>query len=418
MKNEIKSYNLLLKYIDPISKFPIIYQNTWTRLREDIDTNTLKRIFVDYFVEENIDFPLPDKGQVHCFNAFDYIEKVNFSKELDWNIQNWKVYEPVNNKYSFNDYPLFLMKFDAKHNFASDYFHRLNRFKYTTNSCKPAFEIWRNKKLLFSAIKYIFSDANLQNRTLNKRIFCDMMRRTANPPKMQSPMLSKLIYDMTQSRLILDLFPQWGDRLCGFYASEYGQQYYTFHEDKEFYEIYKKQCIYYENWLTGNDPKFYENDLFFEIKGKKYVRIYKYDVTKFDFDILNKNFDIMFTENLRLDYRDIYGYDKLMKNTVYDMIKKIKKYVLLVVYDAHNYDRYKASLDVGIKAEDDIIDYMKNNGYSFLGKAGQETNKLVSVARKFPETVGVSNVKFIRPISFFHKDKNYKICQNEAYKNF
>ena len=71
----------------------------------------------------------------------------------------------------------------------------------------------------------------------------------------QSVEYSKIIYDMFKSENILDFSMGWGDRLAGFYASEYGKHYVGLDPRGENHPIYKEQSEFYEKHLG-----FFEHD--------------------------------------------------------------------------------------------------------------------------------------------------------------
>jgi 16S rRNA G966 N2-methylase RsmD len=60
------------------------------------------------------------------------------------------------------------------------------------------------------------------------------------------PVVAKALYDMVQAKNVLDISAGWGDRLCGFMASEYGEHYVGIDPRKENHPIYEKQYEFYK----------------------------------------------------------------------------------------------------------------------------------------------------------------------------
>ena len=60
------------------------------------------------------------------------------------------------------------------------------------------------------------------------------------------PNVAKALYDFIKAKNVLDISAGWGDRLCGFFASEYGEHYVGIDPRKENHPIYEKQAEFYK----------------------------------------------------------------------------------------------------------------------------------------------------------------------------
>ena len=60
------------------------------------------------------------------------------------------------------------------------------------------------------------------------------------------PNVAKALYDFVKAKNVLDISAGWGDRLCGFFASEYGEHYVGIDPRKENHPIYEKQAEFYK----------------------------------------------------------------------------------------------------------------------------------------------------------------------------
>ena len=63
---------------------------------------------------------------------------------------------------------------------------------------------------------------------------------------------------MSNANKVLDTSCGWGDRLCGFYASN-AKEYIGCDPNPNTYERYKKQCIEYERLLGNIEASIEEN---------------------------------------------------------------------------------------------------------------------------------------------------------------
>ena len=84
---------------------------------------------------------------------------------------------------------------------------------------------------------------------------------------------AKNIYNTAKGDVIFDISCGWGDRLTGFYLSE-KSTYYGTDPNLNMFEIYKEMCHTYEKWLGCESILYKEGKDYFEIRGKKHVRIY------------------------------------------------------------------------------------------------------------------------------------------------
>lgn len=96
------------------------------------------------------------------------------------------------------------------------------------------------------------------------------------------PNVAKALYDMYKAENVLDFAAGWGDRLCGFYASEYGKHYVGVDPRKENHPIYKQQAEFYE-----------KNNGFFEVEKK--ATFVESPAEDFDYAGYDNYFDIAFT---------------------------------------------------------------------------------------------------------------------------
>ena len=115
---------------------------------------------------------------------------------------------------------------------------------------------------------------------------------------------AKNIYNTAKGDIIFDISCGWGDRLTGFYLSE-KETYYGTDPNLNMFEIYKKMCLTYEKWLGCENPKFVEGKNYFEIHGKKNVRIYSLPAEDVNYDEL-PDIDLTFSSPPYFN-KELYG---------------------------------------------------------------------------------------------------------------
>tara|TARA_Y100000031_G_C8202377_1_gene376845 strand:- start:761 stop:1498 length:738 start_codon:yes stop_codon:yes gene_type:complete len=191
------------------------------------------------------------------------------------------------------------------------------------------------------------------------------------------PNVAKIIYDMFESENILDFSAGWGDRLAGFYASEYGKHYVGLDPRKENHSLYEKQAKFYEKHLG-----------FFEHERKS--EFHCSPAEDFDFTQYDEHFDMVFTsppyfsvERYSYDdtqswvrYKDINDWNKdFLQTTLGNLWGSIRSGGYLLVNISDVYTNSKWSTERGwLEICNPMNDYLSKLG-EYQGCIGMEMAK-------------------------------------------
>jgi 16S rRNA G966 N2-methylase RsmD len=128
-------------------------------------------------------------------------------------------------------------------NGASNHFQQANRWSVDGTVSPGPFRTWNNPDFMFSLIggMYTLKFDEVSKNTLRtclslRKYICSQFK----------PNVAKALYDFVQAKNVLDISAGWGDRLCGFFASEYGEHYVGIDPRKENHPIYEKQAEFYK----------------------------------------------------------------------------------------------------------------------------------------------------------------------------
>ena len=137
---------------------------------------------------------------------------------------------------------------------SSNYFHQENRFKCDSINAPSPYRTWNDKKFFFTLLNALWtlkvkevSEDTLRSCIALRKYIASQFR----------PSSAKAIYEFFKAKNVLDFSAGWGDRLCGFMASEKGEHYVGIDPRKENHPIYEKQAEFYKknNGFFETDKK-------------------------------------------------------------------------------------------------------------------------------------------------------------------
>ena len=137
-------------------------------------------------------------------------------------------------------------------NSSSNYFQQKNRWSVDGSVSPGPQRTWENEKFMTSLMGSAYS---LKMPKINRNVLRTMIGLRKYICAQFKPNVSKVLYDKLRSKNVLDFSAGWGDRLAGFYASDYGELFVGLDPRKENHPIYEKQAKYYQKHST-----FFEND--------------------------------------------------------------------------------------------------------------------------------------------------------------
>jgi 16S rRNA G966 N2-methylase RsmD len=191
------------------------------------------------------------------------------------------------------------------------------------------------------------------------------------------PNVAKALYDLVGAKNVLDISAGWGDRLCGFMASEKGEHYVGIDPRKENHPIYEEQYQFYKK-----HNGFFETD--------KRATFYESPAEDMDYSDYLDYFDIVFSsppyfnvERYSYDdtqswvrYNNIDAWNKLfLHKTIEKVWPTIRKGGYLAINIADVYAASKGDGKGYQEITNPMNDYIKSIGGEYEGCLGMEMAK-------------------------------------------
>lgn len=184
----------------------------------------------------------------------------------------------------------------------SNHFHCDNRYTCGWHSVRSTYELWNDPmaKDFRPLMLYLWREFKNERVPINEDKYRAAFRLSGYVATQFKPAVAKTVYEQNGAKRVVDISCGWGDRLAGFYTSNCTEDYLGCDPNKASYELYKKQCLAYEDLLQTPlfpvDVEFEEHDDWFEVRGNKRVRIYNRPAEDMDWDsIVEDRYDLMFT---------------------------------------------------------------------------------------------------------------------------
>lgn len=222
-----------------------ISSELWKVLNESMTKVEIKEMIHDAIEDNNIPMPMREieLSEVHD----DYLQLLNQDNdslfiEGEW-FSRYDYQYPITWKGSQN-----FIKSSSIGNKASDYFQQESRWYCDSINAPSPYRTWYNRKFRDGALNALWSlkCTEVQMSTLRN---CIAMRKYI--ASQFRPSTAKFIYDKFKAKKVLDMSSGWGDRLCGFTASN-AIKYVGFDPNERVHGGYLKQIECYQD-IIHND---------------------------------------------------------------------------------------------------------------------------------------------------------------------
>jgi len=263
-------------YLDYFDKFKNmepylkIDKKEWAYIKETFDRPDIQETLVEILKEYELPTQeLTIKDAYKDFMKLKGIQWPDYLKESQWYARSEYKW-PLTKK---------IIRRINRGNDASNYFQQYNRWSVDGTISPGPVRTWGNPKFMYTLLGSLFTleVEKVDRGTLRsciglRKYICSQFK----------PNVAKSIYDMFKAENILDFSMGWGDRLAGFYASDYGKHYVGIDPRKENHPIYNEQSEFYEKHLG-----------FFEHERKS--EFHCSPAEEFDFSQYDNYFDLVFT---------------------------------------------------------------------------------------------------------------------------
>lgn len=210
----------------------------WLKLNIEFPKEEIIDFLVEAVLNKQIDLPLVKISREEAIEDFKKLVELDTASFF----QEGKIFTKYDYKYPIaNKYirsPLVGSK-------ASNYFHQLARFKCDSITAPSPFRTWQTEKFLRTLFPALWSLKCKEVNTQTLRIILSLRKYVASQFK---PCVAKAIYDHFDSKVVLDFSAGWGDRLCGFCASN-AKEYWGIDPSKETFGNYLKQLKMYAEFI-------------------------------------------------------------------------------------------------------------------------------------------------------------------------
>lgn len=403
-------YDYLLQ--NSVDSLPILDEKQWAELNEKYDKETIISELINIVQTKKPKCPLrhiPYDAMKHAFWSLSWSELKNIF------VSHEEIVDRVIEKFddygrSYKDYGLGVVQMGSQFNDVSNYFHQELRYRCDAWGYKSPIYRWENLDDLRSVFLALW---RLGNKELSVNSYVMAFRLSAYIATQFKPQVAKYFYEITNAKTVFDSSCGWGDRLAGFYCSS-AKAYYGTDPNDQTFEIYKKQCIEYEQ-LLGHKFTIEEHDDYFIVDGSKHVEIYRTPAEDFDYSRLPK-IDCAFTSppyfatekyNTNGKHSDQQSWSRY---TTYEQWRDgfylpVNRKTFQCLSD--NGYQLVNIMDPKIKtkryyASDDLIDDMVSNGANFCGQIGM---RIMQRPKNIPKDQldEFMNKVYIEPVWVFSK---------------
>ena len=276
--------NLCSQYLDPDKSLPMS-----KRAKEMIDT------MIHFFEKHKPKFPFREFNMEKCRKNFYELQALN----LGDNIFPRESCKTVHERYddyvgNFPEYGLGVINFGSNFNMISDCIMNRERMKCSYDRSLSPIELWEGQSDLKQIISPIWRLHPKSDMPLSNNMYIEGVRVGAYFATQFKPSVAKAFYDIVQAKKVLDTSSGWGDRMAGFFASN-AEEYYGMDPNGDLHENYFKMAKQYEGWLGNLDPKSKFGDNWFEVEGKKKIKIYRAPAEDLPWNEIPEDIDIMFS---------------------------------------------------------------------------------------------------------------------------
>tara|TARA_Y100000004_G_scaffold68806_1_gene77193 strand:- start:827 stop:2053 length:1227 start_codon:yes stop_codon:yes gene_type:complete len=215
-----------------------INEKEWTYIKETFSEEEIRESLVKILMK--YEPPYMDITEKECLRDYQKLKGVKWNDlfiEKEWFARSEYDWERSNN----------LIKRLNVGNKSSNYFQQKNRWSVDGTVSPGPLRTWENEKFMYTLLGSLFS---LKAPKVNKSILRTSISLRKYICSQFKPNVAKAIYDRYKCKNVLDFSAGWGDRLAGFYASDYTEFYLGIDPRKENHPIYEKQAEFYQKHST------------------------------------------------------------------------------------------------------------------------------------------------------------------------
>lgn len=247
---------------------------------DETEWNYIKNTFSVEDIKESMatvamTYPIPynEISELDAYHSYMDLKKVRWNELLvdgEWFYRSFNTDYALLNKY-------FSRTNRGSH--SSNYFQQENRWEANSIRSPGPSKTWRTKSTMVSLMGSLFT---LKVPYINKSVLRGCLHLRKYTCSQFRPSVAKALYDMYESKNVLDFSMGWGDRLAAFYAGNTTEHYVGIDPKIDNHPIYDAQRDFYIKHTS-----FFENE--------KTSEFHAIPAEDFDFSNYKNYFDMVFT---------------------------------------------------------------------------------------------------------------------------
>lgn len=364
-------------YINYFDKFkgmtPYLHINAeeWTHIKATFDINDVKESLAEVAMTYELPYAEISEDEARKeYLALKGIRWNNLFTEGEWFPRKASDF-----RYSldFQGKPQYIRRLNTG-NDASNHFQQSNRWSVDGTVSPGPKRTWASKEFMTTLMGGLYTLKFDEVNRNSLRVCLSLRKYICSQFK---PNAAKVLYDFYECKNVLDISAGWGDRLCGFFASEHGEHYVGIDPRVENHPIYHTQADFYS-----------KNNGFFETEKRADFIISPAedaDLTQYEnhFDIVFSSPPYFNVERYSYDdtqswvrYKNIDAWNKqFLHKTIANVWPTLKKGGILAVNIADVYASSKGDGKGYKEICNPMNDFIQSLGAEYEGCLGMEMAK-------------------------------------------
>lgn len=390
-------------------RIPNIANSDWLTFIKQNKQQDIKDSLAEYITVSHIPFPTKEISYAEMAELFIRFARTSM---LDQYKYPDSVFERADYKYKYSDKPLGVIDKSHAYNAVSNYFQQTNRMKCGSNLVDSPYDIWHSRDKLEKMNWHFWRLGALGNSDINDSTFRSAFRIGTYTATQFKPNVAKALYEKHNARSVLDTSCGWGDRLAGFYATPGTELYVGCDPNPEVYQVYKEQCLEYENLLGCDTAVLQDFDDHFICIGTKKVVIWNLASEDLDWKQYENTFDFYFTSppyfeteryainnSSNQSWNRYPDFDSWKNKFFFPVNEKVFNALKDSAYMMINIIEPRIARGNRLNLCDDMVDHLVNLGANYIGKIGMRMQ-----ARPHAIVNATKNSVFVEPIWIFRKN--------------
>ena len=222
-----------------------IPSDEWEELNDSYSKEEIKKMISDAIRDNEIPMPMREISEEQSWS--DFIKLVELEEQELIKEEEWFT------RYEYDkNYPLSKKLFTCSNtgNKASDFYQQENRWRCDSINSPSPFRTWTTEKFRMTLFNALWTLKFEEINSKNLRSCIGLRKYIASQFR---PSTEKAVYNYFGAQKVLDFSSGWGDRLCGFLASE-AESYFGVDPNEKLFEGYEEMAGDFEE-ECGNEKE-------------------------------------------------------------------------------------------------------------------------------------------------------------------